>query len=84
MATRSKGQNPHDHPNYRARCEEVLVPFTFSLLARLAGVSVAAVKKAATTRKFNPRDPEDLIRWLVKRRPDLAGDHSPIGAASNE
>jgi hypothetical protein len=71
---RARPNSLRAHPNHHERGEEVLVAFTFSALARIAGVSVATAKKDASGkgRRFNPRVPESVIRWIIARRPDLA------------
>jgi hypothetical protein len=59
------------HPNHHERGEEPLIVVTYSALARITGTSVAAVKKAAQRRRFNPRDLESVVTFLTYYRPLL-------------
>jgi hypothetical protein len=67
-----KGRNPRDYlAKHSERGESIRLRVTDSIIARAAGVSVAAAKKAITKDRLDPGSLESLVAFVAARRPDL-------------
>lgn len=57
------GSKPQEHPGWRPRGERVLLAVTYSLIAGLGGVTVAAVKQASARRQVDVTDLRSIVAW---------------------